>query len=333
MKDKKILSNILKWVLILGLLVFACVKNKTFMKQAILAVLDISAVTIIICIVMANLYYVAEGTIISCMTKSCERRLTIFQGISCSYMCAFYKLATLGSGTGIAQLYYYNTKGIDVSRATGMSIAQYTFQKITIGVFGVISFAILMIIGNQSLAKYTIYMVMGVVVISGICIFLFAITVSKKISDFLMALGRKIVKPGSKLFSKLDEAEKSINSLQEQGRIVWKDKKLFITVVVLNFLKFTCWYAIPGIIFRTDFDVNMILCLTLMSVCNMVGCVMLAPAGVGTLDYVFAMFFSSVILQSEAVAAALVVYRFFTWIMPFVVGIIPSVLVKKEQAV
>lgn len=331
MKENKILSNVIKWIIIFGLLVFACVKNKEIMRRAILAILDIPTKTILICIVLANLYYVAEGAIISCMTKTCEHRLTIFQGISCSYMCAFYKLATLGSGTALAQLYYFNTKGIDVSRATGIALSQYTFQKITIGVYGVVSFAVLMAIGNESLAKYTIYMVLGVIVISCICIFLFIITVSKKISDFVMKIARRIIKPKSKLHDKLDKAENSVNSLQEQGRIIWKDKRLFVTVVLLNIAKFTCWYGIPGIVFGTEFDVNMILCLALMSVCNMIGCVMLAPSGVGTLDYVFTMFFASVVPLPESVAAALVIYRFFTWIMPFIIGTIPSVLVKKEQ--
>ena len=63
-----------------------------------------------------------------------------------------------------------------------------------------------------------------------------------------------------------------------------------------------------------------------------VGCVMLAPSGVGTLDFVFALFFACVIPDGDAVAAALVIYRLFTWIVPFVIGLVPALAVRKRDA-
>ena len=71
----------------------------------------------------------------------------------------------------------------------------------------------------------------GAVVISLICLFLFILTVSKKFSDLIMKLARKLVKQKSRLYPLLDKAQVSIDYLQEQGRIVWKDKRLFLTVV------------------------------------------------------------------------------------------------------
>lgn len=326
---KKIIGNILKWVFIIGLLTFACIKNKEFMSDALKVVKTTPKVLLVLCHLLANLYFVAEGKIISSMTERGERKLSLIQGMSCAYMCSFYRLATLGSGNGIAQLYYYNTKGITVSSATGMAISQYTFQKITIGVMGVVSFICLILFGDNKLLKYTGYMLAGVVVISAICIFLFVITVSKKISDFIMFLARKIIKEKSKLYAKLDDAQKAIDSLQNQGRIVWNDKKLFFVVVILNIFKFTCWYIIPGVLFAGEFSVNIFMCLALMAVCNMLGCVMIAPSGVGTLDFVFAIFFGSIIGSAEAVAAAILIYRFFTWIIPFLIGLIPAAFLKK----
>ena len=63
----------------------------------------------------------------------------------------------------------------------------------------------------------------------------------------------------------------------------------------------------------------------------MVGCVMLAPSGVGTLDFVFALFFACVIPDGDAVAAALVIYRLFTWIVPFVIGLVPTLAIRKRD--
>ena len=106
---------------------------------------------------------------------------------------------------------------------------------------------------------------------------------------------------------------------------------MFLTVVGLDFFKFACWYAIPGIFSVGSYSVTVATCLGLTAVCNMVGCVMLAPSGVGTLDFVFALFFACVIPDGDAVAAALVIYRLFTWIVPFVIGLIPALAIRKRD--
>jgi len=330
--DKKATyKNIIKWLLIFALLGFAYYNYQDFFNDAIDNIKHTSVVRLLLCFICGNMFFIAEGYIISRMTATGNKRLSFFQGISCTYMCAFYRLTTLGSGNGIAQLYYYNTKGIPVAEATGMAISQYTFQKITIGIMGVVSFILLTIFADHSLLKYSNFMLAGVVVISLICIFLFLITVSKTISDFVMKLGRKIVKKESKLYAKLDQAQVAIDSLQRQGRLIWKDKKLFLTIVLLDVFKFCCWYIIPGILFVGIFDTSILICLPLMAVCNMIGCVMIAPSGVGTLDFVFTTFFTTIIPLDEAVGAAIIIYRFFTWVVPFLIGLIPAIFLKKEN--
>lgn len=331
LEKKKVISSIVKWILILGLLVFACIKYKSFFREAINEISDISAESIAICAVLANIYFLAEGIIISRMTSKEEHTLSLLQGISCAYMCAFYRVSTLGSGTAVAQLYYYNTKKISVSRASGMSMAQYTFMKITVGVMGICSFIILIISGDKDIKKYWDYMLAGSIVIALVCLFLFIITVSEKISDLLIKLSYKLVKEKSRLYPKLADGERAVKNLQECGRMLWHDKLLFLQVIFLNMFKFTCWYCIPGTILRERFDVGMLTCLLLMAVCNMIGCVMIAPSGVGTLEFVVTIFFGTIIPEGDVIVATLVIYRFFTWIVPFVIGIIPALFLRKKD--
>lgn len=331
MDKKKRIQNLIKWVLVLGLLAFAFIKKKEFMLEALAEIAESSKPVIFVCFALANLYFIAEGIIISRMTATGENTLTIPQGIACTYMCAFYRLATFGSGNGIAQVYYYSTKGIDISRATGMSIVQYTFQKITIGIVGVASFVVLIFIGDRQVLEYTGYMIAGVIVISLICLALFLITVSKTISNIVMGIAYKLVKKGGKLYAKLADAQHAIDNLQDQGRIVWHNKKVFLQVIALDVLKLACWYLIPGVYFYQDFKENLFMCLAIMAVVNMLGCVMLAPSGMGTLELMFAIFFGAIIPDDHAIAAALVVYRFFTWIVPFLFGLFPALLLNKKD--
>lgn len=329
-KKSSVKSSILKWLFIALLVAFAVFKNRGFAASSIEEISRIKPYEILLCLLLSNLYFLFEGIVISRITSTSDSKLSIMQGIICAYMCAFYRLATLGSGNGIAQLYYYNIHGINVSTGTGMALSQYTIQKITIAVFGIFAFLGIAVFGDSDITKYSKYMLMGTILIGLVCVFLIVITVSKTISDLVMKLARRIVKPKWKLYKKLDDAQNSINCLQDQSRKIWKDKLLFVQVVILDILKFVSWYLIPGILFADDFNVNVVTCMLLMAVCNMVGCVMIAPSGVGTLEFVFAIFFSAIIPNSEAIAATIIIYRFFTWILPFGIGIIPAVLVKKK---
>lgn len=153
----------------------------------------------------------------------------------------------------------------------------------------------------------------------------------KKLSDLIIKLGYKLVKEKSRLYPKLADGERAVKNLQECGRMLWHDKLLFVQVIFLNIFKFACWYCIPGIILREQFDVGMFTCILLMAVCNMIGCVMIAPSGVGTLEFVVAIFFGTIIPEGDVIAATLVIYRFFTWIVPFVIGIIPALFLRKKD--
>ena len=336
MREKRVLRNLIKWIIILALLAFGFFSNREFMHDAFLEIKRTSNVKLVLCFLVANLYFVAEGFIIHLMTNAGPRGdgahgITFLEGVSCSYMCAFYRLATLGSGNGIAQIYYYNIKGIDASTGTGMAIVQYTFQKIAIGVMGVLSFVILIAVGDSALLKYSRLMALGVVVISAISIFLFVIAVSDKVSSLVVRLVRASFKRRAKMQDRIDKMESAIGALQTEGRIIWKDKLLFISVFILDIVKFSCWYIIPGILFADVYDINPLVCLALMAVCNMLGGVMVAPSGIGTLDFVFALFFKTIVPSGKAVAAAILIYRFFTWAVPFMIGIVPAAFIRKKD--
>ena len=128
--QKMVLKSIAKWLVIFALIAFVCYKNQDLMQEALEEIQITPVWKLVMCLLLGNLYFIAEGCIISEMTNTCDHRLSVWQGITCAYLCTFFRIATLGSGTGVAQLYYYNLNGIRVSTATGMSLAQYTFQKI-----------------------------------------------------------------------------------------------------------------------------------------------------------------------------------------------------------
>lgn len=330
-KKRKIIAGIIKWIIIIGLFAVAIYFNRDFVGKAIAQIKKTPQYVLLICTGIGILFFLVEGAVIAMFSRADGKGLTIAQGITCAFLCAFYKLATLGSANGIAQIIYFKLHGIGVAKATGIGLCQYTVQKIVVGLMGIVSFCVLMLLGSEC-TKYAGYMLLGTIVISVICVVLFLVTVSKKISSFLMKIGYSLAgrffKPENSIHNKLQKAEESIGYLQEQGAIIWKDKKLLLSMLLLDIFKFTLWYSIPGIIFSHSFDVSIPVCICLMAVVNMIGGVMVAPGGVGTLEFVFAVFFSAIIPSAKAIAATIILYRFFTWIMPAVLGILPALLVK-----
>ena len=49
----------------------------------------------------------------------------------------------MGSGSGVAEIYYLNTRGIEAGTATGMSLVQYILHKVAVALYGITGFTLL----------------------------------------------------------------------------------------------------------------------------------------------------------------------------------------------
>ena len=329
-KKKTVIKNCIKWLLLLLLAGFAYIKNREFMHRAITEVGHTPLYVLLLAFLCGNLYFLFEGIVISRMTVTSEIRVNVPQGISCAYMCEFYRLATLGNGSGIAQVYYYYSKGLTVSRSLGICVSQYTFQKITISLMGIVSFFALVAAGDEKLLSYVGFMAAGAGVIFLICLFLFLIMVSRRVAELAKQVLTAIGARWKRFEKKTEDAKRAIDSLQDQARLVWGNKGLLITVILLDLLKQLSWYLIPGICFTAGYDVNLLYCTALMAVCNMLAGVMVAPSGIGTLDFTCALLFATLIPSGEVIAAAILIYRLFTWFLPFLCGLPIALLYRKK---
>ena len=334
MKDKKkeIRNSIIKWAVIFIILIIVYFWKQDLIMDAVENIKSIPVYASILCVVMTLAYFSVEGLIISDMTRYETKKLPWHKGFLCGLFCAFYRLITLGSGSGFAEIYYYNSNGVAVSKGTGMTLVQYTFQKIAIGIFGILSFIFLYFSGQKGIVKYSGYMLLGISVITVVVVVLVAIAVSKKLADIVIRLAEKFLKEGTKFHSKLDSIRNNVINFNSEGRRIWSHKGQFAFIVLLNFLKFICWYSIPGILLAQQFSVSIPQCIALMAVTNMISCVMLTPSGIGALEFVFCLLFSTIVTE-EAAAASLILYRFYTWILPFVIGAVIAGLHKKTKVI
>ena len=77
--QKMVLKSIAKWLVIFALIAFVCYKNQDLMQEALEEIQITPVWKLVMCLLLGNLYFIAEGCIISEMTNTCDHRLSVWQ--------------------------------------------------------------------------------------------------------------------------------------------------------------------------------------------------------------------------------------------------------------
>ena len=265
-------------------------------------------------IVFMHLYYILDGTITKNIVEH-EHKITYKQGIACTYYCAFFRVVTLGSGSGVAQVAYLTQCGMDMATASSIAMIQYVLQKFTIVLLGLLSYFIFYEDINILLGDYSSYLLIGVIVAFGIISFILILASSKKLSDCVIAILRKI---GNKRFKeKIDMLEEKVIDLQVSSRVLFKKKKLLIKIIAINIIKLICMFIVPYMILHKQ--INLLYTIGLFAVSHMLAGVMPTPAGYGSLDLMFVVLYGG-IAGVYTSAVLIVLYRAVNTILSYIIG-------------
>lgn len=280
-------------------------------------------------IICTQIYYVIDGTITKRMVSH-EKSITYRQGIACTYYCAFFRVVTLGSGSGIAQVVYLAKCGIDAAKSSSIAMIQYVLQKFTIVLLGVVSYIVFYKKLCILLGKYSIFVFIGVIVAFGIISIILMVACSKKFSDkviyLLRNIGTKRIK--DKFKGKIDELEQKATLLQNESRELFAKKNLFIVVIITNIVKLICMFLAPYMFIHNE--INVVYAVAIFAVSHMLAGVMVAPSGYGTLDFMFVLLYGPIV-GSIKVAQIIVLYRLANTIVSYIVGAFVYMLSFKKN--
>lgn len=329
-KTKK---QILKWIFVLaiiGIIIY------TFRDSAgpILEQLKQTTPTVIagIC-AMTVIYHVIEGLITTLLAKQYQPEFTVGMGITNAFFCSFYRVATLGSGAGIAAIVYLGDHGVQYSESFGMYMLQYAFHKISIAIFSMVLFVVNWSYMCEHFGEYMWLLAAGYAVTLLITVFLILFSCSAQFHRVLFVIldfvNRKCK---GRLTSSIRMLREQCRMLEEASKHLLREKRLVAGTVLLNLLKFCFWYAMPYLMFgsMTDVTVSQIMAVTSLAV--MLAAVLPAPAGIGSTEFVFTSLFSGIAGMGLAGSASLL-YRFGTFVFPFLVGAVVVVArrIHKKQ--
>lgn len=205
-------------------------------------------------------------------------------GVESAFFCSFYRVATLGSGAGIAAVYYFNEKGIPVSKGTGMYMIEYVLHKLSIAIFSVIFFALSFGFMMEYFGEYSHLLAVGYILtvcISGVMVFA---CYSTKLHKWIFLVLDKI--------NRKHKFDGQIRELREQCVVFYKTGEI----------------TLPQTLAVTSLSV-------------MLAAVLPSPAGIGSTEFVFTLLFAAVAGTGAAGSASLL-YRFATFVFPFLVGMI-----------
>lgn len=311
MSNKSAIKNLIRWVVVAAIIVAVYFWKKQLISDAIYQMSHMNSLIIIVCLVFSVLYVILDGVATKILAD-----IPTLSGIKSAAFCSFYKLVTLGSGSGVAEIVYLSRCGVPAENGTGIMMIQYAIHKTVVTILGIISFIILIIMKNEQAVQYIVLALVGCIASFLMVSALIIVAFSEKVANLLVKIVRNLLKKRSE---KAESMCAKIISFNANGKTLVKNKKLLLKTFATDCAKLICWYAIPATVFYGNTGFSFFQSLALMAVCLMISGVLIAPAGIGTLEYVFSLFFTPI--PSAITAAAAILYRFFTMIVPFVMGI------------
>lgn len=284
-------------------------------------------------LVLAALGYLLEGLAISGMIRTWEagnRENTVGYGIFTALAGEFYRLATLGNGSGIAKIHFLHQRGIETGNATGLVMIQYLCKRLAIAVLGTVGFGVLCLQGEDAgnlCRKYAVCIVAGNVLALAVVAGFLAVMLSVRVNRHLLAIldwaGRMWPVCGKWVPVWKEQA----GILHQSGREVFGQKGRMLCLFLLQMGKCILFYSIPAFLLKGQGSLPAVADILLMAVVYMLAGVIPAPSGIGSLEFVFWLFFSPSV-GGQAAISAILVFRFATWFMPFVMG---AVLVTARE--
>lgn len=310
--------QILFWLLLLALALF--IYRDSF-SDIMAGLRQVTWQHILVSALFSIAYYILEGMTIHSMANMIFFHDSVWHGIAIAFQCEFYRLITLGSGAGIAEIHYLHQNGMEPAKGTVLTMLQYIMKKTGIMILGVLGFAGLY--QNEDTInvcrQYEGFLGAGCAITVVIVLFLLFIALSPSVMRWVIWIMDKATQKVPSLSEKMNFLKEQMTELNQTGIVIFCQKKRLAWIIGLNLIKLAAIYCIPAYLLYGKSELTSGECFMLMAVVYMLSGVIPAPSGIGSLEFVFLLFFG-VFAESGTAVPAVLVFRFATWILPFAIG-------------
>lgn len=269
---------------------------------------------------MTVIYHLFEGYITTILVRQYNPSFSLRKGVENAFFCSFYRVATLGSGAGVAAIVFLGENDVDYSKAFGLYMLQYAFHKIGIAFFSMLFFVTSWGYMCSHFGDYALLLVAGYVLTFVITAVLILFCCSSGFHKVMLAALDFIDKKTKYRFNEsIVQLHEQCKILEVSSKYLLKKKGKVIWVILLNIVKYGFWYGMPYLIFRNHCDVTLLEAMAVTSLSVMLAAVIPSPAGIGSTEFVMISLFTGIVGTGLAGSAALL-YRFGTFAVPFLIG-------------
>ncbi|MHC5374686.1 lysylphosphatidylglycerol synthase transmembrane domain-containing protein [Enterococcus sp. LJL120] len=289
-----------------------------------------SLLTLFIVVLLGFLYQLLEGKVVQLIADPFCEEFSQKDGFFLSGSVAFYRVITLGAGTLVSEVQYYREKGMKMSQGIGVTVLHmmmYKLAVLTYAVFGlVLQFSRLW----HERPQYIALVLFGIVVTAIIVIALALLASSINLQVGVMLFCNKVFK-SRKIRDWIDNLNLQIFSLRETFQTIVQDRTKILRIYYWSLFKLFFWYLIPyAILFQLHPNLNFLTSLSFISMVVVTAGVIPTPAGVGSFEFIYLLLFRPLVGEVDTLSS-LLLYRFSTYVLPFLIGLVYVLLKKRRQ--
>ena len=283
---------------------------------------------------LAGLGYLLEGMTITAMMQTVVPAALAKRGVWIAFVCEFYRLTTLGNGSGLAEIHYLHESGIEPAGATVLTMIQYMIKRTAIILFAIFAFRYLTRKEEtrELCREYAVFMGIGCTITCIILLFFLCLVLSCRVAEGTVWILEKLEKRFPALEQSCRKWEEQILLLNRCGKSVLRQKAKLTEALIFQIGKLALFYSVPAYLLTGKTTLTAGESMMLMALCYMLSGVIPAPSGAGSLEFVFLLFFTS-FGGAEAAVPAILIFRFVTWICPALAGAVLLVCKKCHRRI
>ncbi len=287
-------------------------------QEILLRLIETSVPVLLLIVTWTVIYHLIEAWIILSLAHLYNPDLKYYQAVYCAFYASFYRLSTLGTGSGVAAIVYLGSHGVGYSEATGMYMFQYTLHKVSIAMFSGIFFLVNWAAMVSDYRRYGVYLILAYILTIVIAVFFVMLIVFPPFHKAILWLLEK-VNFRHRLDNTIERVRDGLKIMEETAPGLLKNGRMIFTIILRNFLKLLFWYSIPFLVLFQTGQVSLRMSYGVTSLSVTTAAVIPTPASLGSTELIMTGMYS-VLVGVEEAAAVTLLYRIGTFFFPFAIG-------------
>ena len=332
---KKIAIGLLTLVVLTGLLLFIFRDNIDDISAAFKK-LSVSKILCLIC--LGTAYQLLDGLGLYRLMKNVQPSFRYRQAVGVVYLGVFTRISTFAAGTIPIQTYYLHRCQVEVGRGFGILALKYAFHKTSVVLFT----TLLLLLGGHWL--HTAVSDIHNYLIGGYCICFFIILILvllctwKRAHQFALWLLSKLPSNG-KWAARTEKIRKQLDVLYVETTACLKNKKLPLSIFLIDFVKLSIFCSVPFVCtrFLGDSTISFFHTELLTALMLLIASAVPNIAGMGPTEIVYYIMYHG-LLGTALASSSLILFRITTYYLPFLISIFNflniqmQLVYKKEKA-